>query len=660
MKNTIYQYIFPEISVPEGVLRAQFAVIKNQLPTIYLCVLANIAMVVIAYWGSAPLFLVAIIPAIFSLIIVRRLFYWKSRTKNEDMSAIDISKEFSKSTILAWAYTILVGCWSVAILPYGNMLQIVLMVCFLWTCAATMAVGLAYLPRAQIGFIVLSAGPFCYGVILSGEPLFWILPGLFSTFYLIFLRLLKQHYQSFLKGEIRKIELKEQIEQTEAVQKQMEHLALTDPLTGLPNRRAIFNTLKKQFETRQDGNRFAAGIIDLDGFKPVNDVYGHACGDAVLIEVGKRVTEVLGDRGLASRVGGDEFGLIITDMKNDQDVMDLGFKIAEALRQPYDLGSSTAMLSSSLGFAICPDSGDNPEVLLDNADKALYRAKKSNSHDVEIYDPVNHRETKENSAIEQALRQAIATDSIELNYLPIVELSSGRVVAFEALARWFDPTHGEVAPDKFIAVAEQTGLIIELTDLLFNKAVKNLASWPSEIGLSFNISAVYLANPRLGLSIISTLSKYQLLPSRLQIEITESALMSNFTVARKTICDLSDANIQVALDNFGIGFGSFDYLDQISVDKLKIDGRFVPSTGMANGKRQIQKAIVGLSSGLGIPVIQEGIENADQHQEAINAGCHYGQGHLYSVPMLAGEIANFLGEDADNADYKIAHTGGSN
>ncbi len=638
----------------DAVLRAQVKIVKTQMPLIFGCLFVNLLVVSAAFFYTAPMYLTVIIPGILLVAITYRMIYWRKKVFSENSFNYDVTLEFEKSTILIWVLTFLVGCWSVALLQYANLSQMVLMICFVWINSANIIVGLAYLPKVHKGMLLLASALLSYILIITGEPIIWSSIVLFTTFSLIFIRLLNQHYRSFVDAESSKIELKQQIEQTNLVKQQMEKLALTDALTDLPNRRAFATEIENRIKSAKDDEKFAVGVIDLDGFKPVNDVFGHACGDSVLIEVGKRITAVLGDNGMVARLGGDEFGLFFPKLSNKKELLKIGEKMATCLRQPYQYEMAKAMLSGSCGIAIYPDNGKSLETLLENADRALYKIKKSHNVEVEICSADNDDSLTIEARLEQALRLAIATNSIYLEYQPIVNLSNGQIVAFEALARWTDPAFGNVPCEKFIAMSERTGLINELSNQLLVKAFADAVCWPGDVGLSINISAVQIARPEFGLSFIATLSKYDLLPSRIQIEITETALMSNFDIARKNIDDFRAAGVQVALDDFGSGFAGFGYLDKIVVDKLKIDSSFVPSTNMSNGKRQIQKSIVGLSTGLDIITIQVGIENEEQHDQAMKTGCKFGQGYLYSKSMRADEILSYMADQIGDGSIENA------
>lgn len=627
----------------KDVLFAQFDMLKAQIPFLYSCLLVNMCAVSALFYASAPFLLYFVAPAIFTVVILRRIVNWRRQRPSRELSVAKVRRELRNTIMLAWILSMTLTVWVVALLQYAVGIEIILLAFFTWTTAVSTASNLAYLPRAHAGIMAVSAIPFTACVFAYGDVKFGISLILFATFGFVFMRLLLEHFVEFTEVVASRASLEVKHRQAEAAHREVQRIALTDTLTGLPNRRAFLSGVEELTAAPLNAEEFwAVGVVDLNGFKPINDVFGHSAGDAVLVAVGQRLTETIGDRGEVYRLGGDEFGVIVRHVEGTADLLRLGAELNGVLCEPYEFEFSTAMLSGSCGFAVCPSGGETPEVLLENADKALYRAKKSRSGEAVIYSPLDSDDVRERAAIEQALRRAVATDAIELAYQPIIDLARDRVVAFEALARWDDPDLGRIGPDRFIQIAEQTGLIVDLTGQLLKKALNAAKQWPEDIGLSFNLSPILLVRTGYNLSIISMLNDFGFSPRRLQLEITETALMSNFELARNNIRDLRMAGVSIALDDFGTGYASFGYLDEITVDKLKVDRSFVPGTDMPAGKRQILKAIIGLSAGMGIPTVLEGIERHDQLDQAMDAGCGLGQGYLFAKPMSPERIVDYL------------------
>jgi len=413
-------------------------------------------------------------------------------------------------------------------------------------------------------------------------------------------------------------------------------LTQTDGLTGLPNRGRFAEKLASLTAERADGGgSFAVMIVNLDGFKPINDVYGHTAGDDVLRQAANRLEGVVLDRGVVARIGGDEFGVLARSVAGPEEVAELGETIGEVLSAPFDLEGRKLRLSGSCGAAVYPEAGTTPAALLERAETALYRAKKSGRGKTIVFSKTLEAGIKEEAKIEQALRQAIAEGAIAPHYQPIVELRTGRILGFEALARWTDPELGFVPPSVFIPIAEERGLIGELTDMLLLRAARDAMTWAGDMLLSFNLSPTQLSDPTTSLKVLAILNKAGLPPSRLDVEITETAVMSDPKTATEIINALRQAGVRVALDDFGTGHSSLGYLRQLTLDKVKIDRSFVAGLGRERQSDHIIRAILEMCAGLELKVVAEGIEEADQATSLRDLGCGYGQGYLFGKPMEA-------------------------
>ncbi|MCB1964676.1 MAG: EAL domain-containing protein, partial [Candidatus Accumulibacter sp.] len=516
---------------------------------------------------------------------------------------------------------------------------------FGWVTATIASALLAYLPIAGFFVMAMVTVPPITEFLRVITPETLSHAALTVAFSLVYLKFLLQYYWTIIEAVESRLALEREHRKTAEAKDEISRLALSDPLTGLPNRRRFQDQVDGLIRGYEDtGVPFCIGVVDLDGFKPINDVFGHSVGDDVLVEVGARLAAVLGGRGMVARLGGDEFGIIVPMLQSRSEAEQLGADLARSLQKPFDCGVSSAMLSGSCGFAFFPQAGQRAEVLVDRADIALYEAKKAGRgrttiFTIEMEDAIRHQ-----ALIEQALRRAISDEVLELAYHPIVRLADRRPVAFEALARWNDPELGVIPPDVFIPVAEKSGLIGELTVQLFRRAVREAASWPKNISLSFNLSVVQLVQPSCGLAILSILGEAGLRPGRLILEITETALLSDFEKARKTISDLKRSGVHIALDDFGTGYASFGYLDKISIDKIKIDRSFTAVFGHKNGDEAIVQAIVDLARANGLKTTAEGVETESQYEYLKSIGCDELQGFLLAAPLTHDEFQNLWKE----------------
>ena len=437
-------------------------------------------------------------------------------------------------------------------------------------------------------------------------------------------------------------DLAREIEARIAAEAAARNLARHDPLTGLPNRRFFEEKLEECLDEASDDKQLAVLMLDLDGFKAVNDVYGHATGDIALNRFARRVTAELPPDGFLARIGGDEFSIILPLLGSLDDASDLARRITVAVSEPFVLDRATVKFGVGIGIAVSPDDGDRGDELVRRADRALYRAKAAGQSSVRFFEPEMDGIIQRRVQIENDLRAAIASDTIVPYYQPLVSLDGNGIIGFEALARWEGAGRGSIAPAVFIKIAEETGLITTLGEQLFRRACIDARSWPREFTLSFNVSAVQLRDPGLGLRILTILGQTGFNPHQLELEITETALVENITVAQKVISDLRQAGVRIALDDFGTGYATLSQLLSLHLDKIKIDRSFVARLGEGNDSQVIVRAILGLARGFGLKTTAEGIEDKDQLAYLKANGCSEGQGYLFGKAIPAADIPALL------------------
>jgi diguanylate cyclase (GGDEF)-like protein len=419
-------------------------------------------------------------------------------------------------------------------------------------------------------------------------------------------------------------------------------LARHDPLTGLPNRRFFTENLQEAlYRLTYHGHRVAVLVLDLDGFKPINDVYGHAAGDDALVAFATRMADVIPSDAVLARIGGDEFAIILPKVASPEEPAQVARRLTAAVNEPFAVGGGGATLGVGIGIAIAPDDGLEPEELVRRADLALYRAKSEGRSKIRFFEPGMDAHVERRLRIERDLRAALAVEAIVPHYQPLVSLDGERVLGFEALARW--KGHEDVPPQLFITIAEESGLIGELGDQLLRRACLDARRWPAELTLAFNISPVQLSDHTLGLRILSILGETGLDPRRLELEIIESAIVSNMQVAREVLGCLRAAGVRVAIDDFGTGYATLSQLIELRFDKIKIDRSFVARLGKDVESDVIVRAILGLASGFGMTVTAEGIEDTSQLAFLRLNGCTEGQGFLFSKAVPANEVLALLG-----------------
>ena len=437
-------------------------------------------------------------------------------------------------------------------------------------------------------------------------------------------------------------DLSKEISARGTAEREAHRLAHHDPLTGLANRRLFRQALEKALGGLKQDEQAAVLMLDLDGFKAVNDTHGHAAGDRALLAVSKMLTAQLRDATLA-RIGGDEFAIVVPRIELRETVAALARRIVAGFSEPFVLGGVSASLSLgvSIGIAVAPDDGVSPDILVKRADLAMYRAKTEGRSLISFYTPEMEAFAARKVRIEREVRQAVEADTFVPYYQPLVSLDGNSVIGFESLARWGGT--GEVLfPDQFIPLAEETGLIVQLGDQLLRKSCLDAKTWPDDLFLAFNISGVQLSDSGLGLRILSILSQTGFDPRRLELEITETALVKSTDVARGVVDQLRAAGVRIALDDFGTGYATLSQLTSLHFDKIKIDRSFVQRLGQDPESLVIVRAIVGLAKGFGLCTVAEGVEREDQRICLQDNGCVEGQGYLFSKAIPANEVAVLL------------------
>jgi len=412
--------------------------------------------------------------------------------------------------------------------------------------------------------------------------------------------------------------------------KKAQRLADTDMLTGVPNRRAIFDKIDYLVRQRRP---FWMGIFDLDGFKAINDVYGHVIGDNLLCAVVDRATDLDLEGATFGRIGGDEFIAIFSGNLSETKVEQLGMNVIEEISRPYPVDLLQLTVGASAGFSHFPSMGASGAQLYEKADFALYKAKTQFRGHCVVFDTTEDEEMKRAIEIERALREGDLETELYLLFQPQYSPELQRVVGFEALARWQSPALGSVRPDLFIRAAERSGHIRKVTDILFRKGLAELASWPEDISLSFNLSAQDISNQAFILSLLSQIMEAGISPSRIEFEITETAVMSDLANSRTLLEQLRASGCKIALDDFGSGYSSFEYLDQLPLDKVKIDRSFVRKVTHSVTSREIVAGVISLCRKLDFRCVLEGVETEAEMDVLAKLQPDLIQGYLFGRPM---------------------------
>ena len=491
------------------------------------------------------------------------------------------------------------------------------------------ALAFATIPIAAIAF----TAPIFLGIAIclgrNGDLAFLLIAFLVVAYGSVLLRGVFVNSFSFARRVTRQVEAERTVRQ--------------DPLTHLPNRVAFNETLDAALKRLAlSGEEFAVLLLDLDRFKEVNDQFGHPAGDEFLVQVAGRLQRCTRAAEHVARIGGDEFALVMANLTRPEDALEIAEHLVAAFDEPLRIDGRQIVGATSVGIVLAPRDGDTPLDLMKNADAALYRAKKAGPGTICFFEEVDDRASRDRKALQSDLAGAIARNELFLVFQPFLDLDDHRITGFEALLRWQHPSRGLVPPNEFIPIAEETGLIHEIGEWVIRRACATVALWPEEIRVAVNFSAAQFHNTAILQTIVRAIADARIAPHRLEIEITESMLLSKYGSAASVLNALLELGITVALDDFGTGFSSLTYLRKLPFSRIKIDQSFIRDMLAQPDCAAIVKSVVSLARDLDIGVVAEGVETADQLEYLRQIGCDEVQGYLISRPVAADGVMALL------------------
>ncbi|PZM12036.1 putative bifunctional diguanylate cyclase/phosphodiesterase [Rhizobium tubonense] len=620
-------------------LVAQYDALSSQIPILYILLIINALAVAITHIHAAPLWLALYIPVSLSVVCIFRIAWWQLNGKGK-LNADQAYRVMYRTVYAAGILTFCFAGWATALYQYGNAYQQGQIAYFLVVTGISCIFCLMHLPAAAI---VTTATTFSTMVIVfmfSGNPVFQATATSVIFLAYPFLKVIQSYFENFA-GLVRLTEeLGEQRAEAEQFNLVNSRNALQDQLTGLANRRSFFRELQRQVRERPNEPP-VVGLVDLDGFKPVNDVFGHSAGDMVLKESAIRFVALMGGEGMVSRLGGDEFGIIFPHGMSPSRISDLGQEFCTTLREPYEIPGGSIRISGSCGI-VCPEgTGHSAEELYEKADFALYQVKSKRNGSVEFFSQDHEAILKQRHLIELELQGDDFANELSLEYQPVIDLATGRVVGFEALARWNSARFGRISPDAFVPAAERTAMIGKMTRILFAQALEGLAAIPKPLRLSFNLSARDICDHETSMALLSMINTSGIDPRRIEFEITETALLSDFDTAYEVIGLLRNAGITIALDDFGTGFSSLSHIHRLEFDKIKIDKSFVLQFEKDIRCMNITRSVASLCHNLGIDSVAEGVETAEIAHALYASGVRLAQGYHFSRPLPLRQAINF-------------------
>ena len=431
------------------------------------------------------------------------------------------------------------------------------------------------------------------------------------------------------------------------LQEEMRHMAQHDALTGLPNRRLFREVAAVELaQAHRHGTKLAIFFLDLDRFKEINDTFGHEVGDQLLREAASRLTSVVRTSDTVARIGGDEFNLIISDIKQAEYASEVAVKILKEIRKPFTVNAQELNISTSIGISVFPDDGAQIDGLLSYADIAMYYAKDHGRNRFQFYNPVINRSSLERIDFENRLRRAIERGELRLYFQPLVNVGTGKMFAVEILVRWQHPEQGLLLPGQFFKIAEDIGLLGDIDAWVLKAAGNQIKTWIDQgikpLSVTVNLSAGQFQSPDLVKSVTRILEETALPPECLDIEITETAAMGNIENTIKRLRELSSLGIHISIDDFGTGYSSLSYLKKLPINRLKIDKSFIRDIATDPDDRTIITAVTSMAHHMGIRTVAEGVETEEQLSFLRDSGCDEAQGFLFSRPLPADRFRELL------------------
>ncbi|MCZ8313537.1 EAL domain-containing protein [Phreatobacter sp.] len=618
-----------------NLLRAQHRAFSGQVPLMYVILMTNTWALAITHVSHAPAWLTIGVPCLMTAITGLRIVMWWRRRGGHttpERARAELGRTLKLGVVISLGFAL----WSLSLYSYGTAYTRAHVAFYMAITVISCIFCLMHLRPAAMTVAVIVNGLFVGFFISSGEPTFVasaVNVVLVSLAMLIILNINYNHFTHMVQAQAEAV----------ALGNENFRLANLDSLTDLPNRRAFFARLAEAYEGGARERLLAVGILDLDGFKPVNDAYGHGVGDRLLQEVSRRLEAACAPHGIfLARLGGDEFAFLLTSQASEDQCLAWGQEVCEVLSRHFSLAGTVVQISGSLGIATQHGQPQSPQDLMYRADYALYQAKRGQRGSVVVFSEAHNDEIRRHAVIEQALRSADLESELKVVFQPIVDIRTEQAIGFEALARWVSPALGSVSPGEFIPVAERGGFVSRLTTTLLKKALDTATDWPAPMRLSFNLSAQDLSSPENLLRITAVIGQSAFDPRRLDLEITETAFAFDPAQVKRSVLQLRDLGCGISIDDFGTGYSSLSRLHSLPLTKLKIDRSFIARIEHDAASHNIVRSLIALSRDMKLDCVIEGVETAGELEVLRNLGGVLIQGYFYSPPVEASALAGCL------------------
>jgi diguanylate cyclase (GGDEF)-like protein len=638
----IRRYLGADLTTRSGraLVEERYWSLRRQTPIVYLLGIVNLSAMEIAATGSLSLGLN--VPTFVAGCGLLRMWHWYGSGRGATPAHELMVRRLRQTGWFAAAICLAVCARCLYLLQTGDAASHMAVMLFGGLTAIGVAYGLTAVPVAGWIPLILIIGPMSVEALLSHDRRFTGAAFGLVVVAILTMRLLGAHSRHFTTVVRSRSAIAREQELVEHARQEALVAATTDFLTGLPNRRAFVAALDTAMA--HPGASFALAILDLDRFKAVNDTFGHAVGDQLLKEVAKRLVKAVGSRGVVARLGGDEFGVLLHDVCKAREAQFLGTQILQGVNGPAFIEEREFAIAASCGMGLSRRVDDpSPSRLMADADLALYEAKENAGGGVAVFELRMEAPRRRRAEIERALRLPGIADRLRVVFQPIFDLKTGKIIANEALARWSDPELGAVSPSEFVPIAEQLNVIDDINRHLMGLAFQAAHRWPADVKLSFNLSAIQLCSSGCAKAVLAALKHSRLDPRRLQVEVTETALLADSERARSNLAELKRVGATIVLDDFGAGYASIGYLRALSFDQIKLDGGLVTAAQHSADGKRLLRAVIGLCDILGVSTVAEHVESGELLALVTELGCTAGQGFWLERPLEADDIEQLFG-----------------